>query len=271
MNTDTSGCVTPLQEGLVRHIDSAIERMTPVNQPMTDWLARAPENRLTVCAERSGQDAATRLNHYLRVANGAASGVDAPLPMLLIAFGRETQPAPADAGRSIAAPQNVQLVSGGPWYQMRVDYVEKTAQLIFVADENLTAAALASQLRMSLKAFNGNRFDVRWQFGGFTYSLSAQLETDEPLDEPQDLPDNANLTVILWSLPLRFQMPYLNSAASGLIEAGVFAGHDKGFAVTSSINARFADQSGQIQSARHSDAVTPDYGQWLPAWPPAEH
>lgn len=205
------GRILPIKQAFAAHLLRGIDEIIPVTDEMRNWLARPREQRAFLCADRMIDDVEKLLKKYHDTPKGSLNGIHAPLPVMLVAFGKDAPPIAADRNSLLPNPQLVQLAENGEYYKMRCDFVEQRVQIAFFAHTSETAKAMTSQMRLYLARFARFQFPVMWQFGGYNFELSANL-TDVPAgDELADLSDRTNLTVLTWTITLECQIPYLTA------------------------------------------------------------
>lgn len=208
---NTTGRTLPIKEAFARHFLRGIDEAYAATEEMRDWLNRDRATRALLCADRMIDDAEKLLNSYQEKNKGQEKGLHTPLPVILIAFGRDTQPASPDRLRPLPNPEYVQLAEQGETYQWRVDFVEQRVQIAFFAHTAETARAMTSQMRLFFQRYGNNRFPVRWQFGGYEFDLTASIQDLPASDDIADLDGRTNLTVLTWTFTLDYQIPHITA------------------------------------------------------------
>lgn len=227
------GRILPIKQSFVEHFLKGIDEIIPVNDEMQNWLNRDRSLRAVICADRMVDDVEKLLKKYHDTAKGSENGINAPLPIVLIAFAKDAQPISADRNRALPNPQYAQLVENGEWYQMRSDFVEQRVQIAFLSHTSSTAKSMTSQMRLYFSRFNQYRFPIKWHFGGYDFVLSGCLNEIPVSDDLADLPERTNLTILTWTLTLEVQIPYLTAPMPHTFTAD---GKIKGYAVIESVD-----------------------------------
>ena len=212
MQQDNIGRVLPIKKAFIEHFGRGVDEIIPVTKALQIWQARARETRVIICADRMVDDVKKLLDKYHQVGNKQSDkGIHSPLPVMLIAFGRDMDTIDPTKGNMLANEQVVQLVKNGEYYKMRTDFVSLRVQVAFMAHESETAKAMTSQMRLYFGRFNHNRFPIQWHFGGNDFLLSGSLDDLPVSDDLADLPDRTNITCLTWNLSINAQIPYLNA------------------------------------------------------------
>lgn len=190
------------------HILKGLDSLMPVTPAMEAYGQRERMTKLAVCQDRMVDKAEELLAQYQKA---GASNLNAPLPVVLLAFAKETDPIAPDRGQPVPNPVTIALNdSPDPtYYKARFDHVEARAQLAYVAHESETARAMVSQMRLYLNSFRAHRWPLHWQYKGQPFTTTCTLESYEPMGEPVDM-ERTNITMLLWNVTLNFQMPYLD-------------------------------------------------------------
>lgn len=198
-----------IKAAFAAHILKGLNQISPVTPALKAYQQRENHSKLAVCEDRMVDKAEELLAQYQKA---GARHLDAPLPVVLLAFAKETSPIAPDRGMSIANSVIVALSpnEGPPYYKARFDHVEARAQLAYVTHESETARAMVSQMRLYLNAFESHRWLLDWQYNDESFSTTCSLESYEPMDEPIDVDGRNNLTILVWNLTLNCQMPYLD-------------------------------------------------------------
>lgn len=190
------------------HIIKGLDGLMPVTPAMEAYGQRERMTKLAVCQDRMVDKAEELLAQYQKA---GSPNLNAPLPVVLLAFAKETDPIAPDRGLSIANPVTVALTeeAAPPYYKARFDHVEARAQLAYVAHESETARAMVSQMRLYLNSFRAHRWPLNWLYKGQPFTTTCTLESYEPMGEPVDM-ERTNITMLLWNVTLNVQMPYLD-------------------------------------------------------------
>lgn len=197
-----------IKEAFVAHLMRGVDEIIPTDQAIQTWLNRERHTRVAICADRMIDDVQKLLAQYRQ---GGKNGIHAPIPMILVAFGKDFQA--VEATKSLSTPNHdyVQFEPHGQVYKMRTDHILMRCQLAFFAHTSETAKSITSQLRLYFSRFQKYRFPVHWHFGGYDFDLTASLQEPPFSDEIADLPERGNLTVLTWTINIQAQMPYLNA------------------------------------------------------------
>ncbi len=213
---DSIGRMEPVKAAFLQYLLKGVDELIPVTPALVAYSKRQRETKVGVCPARMVDQVEELLKQYQRSPNDDSAtrkGINAPLPVLLVAFAKDANPIAPDRGISIPNEQWVRLENDpfAELYRMRLDHVENRVQIAFIAHEDESTKALTSQMRLYLQKFSNHRWPIEWHFGGNDFSTTCSLESYEPMDEVADLPDRTNLTILLWNITLNFQIPYLRA------------------------------------------------------------
>lgn len=257
---DNIGRILPIKQAFAAHLLRGIDEIVPVTDEMKKWLTRPRETRALLCADRMIDDVEKLLKKYHDTPKGSENGIHAPLPVMLVAFGKDAPPISADRNRLLPNPKMVQLAENGEFYQMRTDFIEQRVQIAFFAHTSETAKAMTSQMRLYLARFNQFQFPVAWRFGGYDFELFANLTEMPASDELADLADRTNLTVLTWTLTLECQIPYLNAPQPHeLTDDGK---HLKGYPPLARVHFNVSDKAHTAQGLVDTTPQQPEHGNW---------
>lgn len=234
MSQDNIGRDLPLKTAFANHWVKAMGEILPVTRELENLIARKPEHRAYIVADRMIDDVEKLLAKYHQSEKDGEYGIHAPLPVMLIAFAKDNNPISKDRGRASARWEYVQLDCSGdksaPFYKWRLDYVEKRVQIAFFAKTSESAKSITSQMRLFLQRFQNYRFPVTWHFGGYDFNLTATIQEIPVVDMVADLPNRQNLTVLTWDLIVEFQIPYIQAPRPlMIIQDGKHKGKYQGF------------------------------------------
>ncbi|TDR30690.1 hypothetical protein [Hydromonas duriensis] len=198
-----------IKSAFAAYILKGLNRLLPVTPALQAYQQRQDMAKLAVCEDRMVDKAEELLAQYQKT---GTRHLEAPLPVVLLAFAKEMSPIAPDRGQSIANPVIVSLTEAPTvtYYKARFDHVEARAQLAYVTHESETARAMVSQMRLYLNAFESHRWPIVWTHNGQTFTTTCSLESYEPMDEPVDVEGRNNLSILVWNLTLNCQMPYLD-------------------------------------------------------------
>ena len=154
----------------------------------------------------------------------------------------------------------IQLAERGEYYKMRCDCIEQRVQVAFFAHTSETAKAMTSQMRLFLARFRQFQFPVVWQFGGYTFELTANLNDVPATDELADLADRTNLTVLTWTLMLECQIPYL--AAPQPYKLTDNGKHLKGYPSLERVHFDIGDNANILCGLVDDTPQQPGHGDW---------
>ena len=198
-----------IKSAFAAHILKGLNGIFAVTPALVSYQVREPARKLAVCDDRMVDKAEELLAQYQKA---GANNLNAPLPMVLLAFAKDMSPIAPDRGQSIANPVTIALTdeAAPPYYKARFDHSEARAQLAFIAHESETARAMVSQMRLYLDTFEAHRWPLQWMYKNQPFTTTCSLESYEPMDEPVDVEGRNNITILVWNLTLNFQMPYLD-------------------------------------------------------------
>lgn len=254
------GRTLPVKQAFAAHLLRGVDEILPVTNEMKNWLKRPRETRALLCADRMIDDVEKLLKKYHNTQKDSSNGIHAPLPVILVAFGKEASPIASDRNRLLPNPQLIQLAENGEYYKMRCDFIEQRVQIAFFAHTSETAKAMTSQMRLYLAQFCQFQFPVAWQFGGYDFELSANLTEMPASDELADLADRTNLTVLTWTLTLECQIPYLTAPQPHeLTDDGK---NLKGYPPLLRVHFDVNDKANIVQGLVDDTLQQPEHGDW---------
>lgn len=220
MSFSNLGRAKAVREAFIKHVMTGIDQLMPITDQLAKMIERPRETRMAVCPARMVDDVNKMLDQYQRASNGGAgAAINAPLPVVLLAFAKGMNPITVDRGRSLADINEVMLRDdSGAYYPVKMAHNEWRVQLCFIAHEQETAIAITNQLRLYIQEFQNKRWPIEWHHDGNEFTTTCSLDNYEPMDDPVDVPDRTNLIIYVWDLTLTFQMPFVYGTPKGTVQ-----------------------------------------------------
>lgn len=219
MKNSNLGRAKAVREAFIKHIMTGIDGLMPITDQLAKMIERPRETRMAVCPARMVDDVNKMLDQYQRASDANGAAINAPLPVVLLAFAKGVNPITVDRGRSFADIKDVMLRDdSGTYYPVKISHNEWRVQLCFIAHEQETAIAITNQLRLYIQEFQNKRWPIEWHHDGNEFTTTCSLDNYEPMDDSVDVSDRTNLIIYVWDLTLTFQMPFVYSDPKGAIK-----------------------------------------------------
>ncbi|AUZ05230.1 hypothetical protein ADP71_17030 [Vitreoscilla sp. C1] len=218
MSTNNTGRQDVVKEAFVRYIMAGVDEMLPITPALQKFITKPRSSRLRVCPSRMVDDVQDMLNTYRRSSDANGKAIDSPLPVMFIAFAKETSPIPTDRGRSVADVQNVNLNNTSGFYQVRMQHKSWRCQLVFVAHEHETATGMTDQMRLYMQRFKNHRWQIPWHHDGEEFETTGTFEDGfEPMESVIDVDGGRkNITIFAWDLTLNYVLPFVGDAVTAI-------------------------------------------------------
>lgn len=212
MVKNNTGRSIQVKEAFARYLLSGIDEFLPLTPALERYIQRDRKFKLMVCPSRMIDDVQDMLNTYRRSNDETGRAIDSPLPVIFLAFAKETAPIPTDRGRSVADPQTLKLSKDSEFYRVRMQHKEWRCQLAFIAHEHETAQAMTDQLRLFIQRFENHRWKIDWHHDGIDFQTTCTLEEGfEPADMVVDVDGGRKNSIIYtWDLNLNFILPFVD-------------------------------------------------------------
>lgn len=196
-----------------RHLLNAVASIQPSTREIEPFVRRSADGKVKIADGRMIDAAQDLLDSYRKKDNSGEQGINAPLPVIIVAFAHDANPIAPDRGYSVANNQLVTFEANDRQYhyRMRLAHLENRVQVAFFAETIETAKAMTTQVRLWFQQFGKRRFPIEWKFGGHTFELTGTFEDIEPADEIADLGERTDVVAAIWNLNVNFQMPYLSA------------------------------------------------------------
>lgn len=219
MSNSNIGRYDVVKAAFSEYILNGLDCLLPVTPAIDSYNARERAAKMAICPDRMVDKAEELLAQYEKSSTGGAS-LNAPLPIVLCAFAKDTMPIAPDRGMSIPNAFIGRLSDNieSPAVDMYFDHVESRVQLAFIAHEGETVRSILSQMRLYINAFENHRWAINWVHNGECFTTTCSMDSYEPMSEMVEIEGRTNITIMVWSLTLNFQIPYIGKRHSYVTE-----------------------------------------------------
>ncbi len=221
----------PLKNGINRWLLDYYRSVVPQTNGVQEFSQRGLANSIVWAPGRMIDQAEKIVSAWSKDEATAVTEGRPSLPVIVVALGRETEPARSDRPKPISTPQYIRLREGGPVYQLRTLPVEYRCQIIFIAQDSATSESLGNQLRLHTEAHKN--FSATHELAGVSDDWNVRVDmTDQPLVAIDT--EAKNLSIHAFDCSLSTILPYVNAPSDGDLNDGS-AADVPGYPVTTDV------------------------------------
>lgn len=189
-------------------------------QAVTEFVGRGVGKAIKWVPGRMIDDAQAMLQSYQRDQQGE-HGVNAKLPVVLVAASRDYMPLSGDWGaRSLPRIEGVFSVAEGAvegearsWYGMRTAQHQVRVQVVIIAPEKYSARSLAAQFDIFVRNPDNRHLVVTHPFGQYRVDAPAVIEDPETVFLVAG--EAKSMTVLAGDFTLKATTPYFDAPREG--------------------------------------------------------
>lgn len=220
---DNTGRFLTVRNAFVRHFREAVRSIRPVTPNLQEFVQKPLKFRLMIAEDRMIDKVEEMLELYQKSPNGGEFGLNAPLPVILMAFAKDATTSDVSYGRAspnITSIQNVVFEYDGVKYvyNMQTTNLENRVQVAFIGHDSETVRAMTAQVRLWLQRFRARSFPITWKFGGFDFDLTGMIDDTNFSDTVVDIDSRTNLSILAWDFSIRYQLPFLSAPEGAALD-----------------------------------------------------
>ena len=220
MAENNVGRMRQVKIAFIEHLLKGIEEIQPITQQLTRFKARDYTQRLRAVPSRMVDDVSKMLESFWTGGNENGQAIDAELPVMFIAFGKNDRPAPENRGYPFVRNEVMQLSDDSGHYQVRLPHREYDVQIVFVAHEHESAMTMMDYVSMYFNRFENHRWPIEWHYDGHDFQTFGMFDDGfEPEALSIDLPvERSNICIFSWNFAISFMKPYIQGGNEALID-----------------------------------------------------
>lgn len=131
-----------------------------------------------------------------------------PLPAFLIGFAKDYSSTGLEKGRSVALQKYMVQDDKGNFFYLRMDKHDQRVQIVLFSPDHETAFSLASQFKLFCQNYGHRHLFSVTEYNGLHYGFPMQLEDSQIFGAPQNIPEQDNLTALVFDLTFNCNTPY---------------------------------------------------------------
>ena len=209
-----------VKQAFNRHLMNAVREIMPATKNLEEFVLRPEKYRLMQADDRMVDKVEDLLSAYQKAENGGHAGLNAPLPVVVVAYAKDSTVSEVTLGRGVYEPHQVAFEADGKkyFYKMKTTHMENRVQVCFIGHDSETVRAMTSQMRLYFQGYLKRIFPICWQWNGFDFQLSGNISDVDFIDSVVDVDERTNLSIVVWDFSIRFQMPYIIAPKDAVLD-----------------------------------------------------
>lgn len=210
MAENNIGLSSIVKEAFVTYLMTGVGEIQPVTKQLKWFNARSRDLRVRVVPSRMIDDVMAMLDSFWRNESLDDEAIDAELPVIFIAFGKNMRPAPSGRGYSRVQGEAMTIGSDGKYFNTRLAFKEWDIQIAVFGHEQESVIAIMDYLRLYFARFQNHRWPIHWHYNGYDFQTYGMLnDTFEPEEMVVDIGERTNIVCHTFNFPIGFMMPYI--------------------------------------------------------------
>lgn len=182
-----------------------LNELVATTKSMETFNARPDEQKLAIVVGRLVDQHEEMLNKWREAGvNGAIS----PLPVFLMAFGKDYTSSGLEKGRSVSVRNLTVCDDDGNFFRVRLDKHDQRVQIVLYCPDHETAFSFASQFKLFANRYENRHNTAFSAYNGIYYGFAMTLEDNQVYAPSSQIADQDNLTVLTFDLTFTCHTPY---------------------------------------------------------------
>lgn len=182
-----------------------LEDVIATNKVIEGFKQRPIEQRLAVVTGRLVDQHEAMLNKWREK---GVHGARSPLPIFLMGFDKGYASSGLEKGKSIVDRKFIVHDDLGRFLKVRVSKHDQRLQIVLYAPDHDTAFSLADQFKLYCAEFRNRHLLAYTPYHGAAYPFAMNLEDNNIFAANSQIPDQDNLTVLVFDLTFSCNTPY---------------------------------------------------------------
>lgn len=220
MAANNVGRAYQVKLGFVNHLLGGIKEVQPITKQLQRFIERESTEQLKYVPSRMVDDVTKMLESFWSGGKENGKAIDAALPVMFIAFGKNMRPAPETNGHPYVRTESMQLTGASGHYDVRLPMRQYDVQVVFVGHEHESVMALMDYVSMYFNRYENHRWPIDWHYDGHDFQTYAMFDDGfEPEAMSIDTSvERSNLCIFSWNFSISFMMPYIQGLEIALID-----------------------------------------------------
>ncbi|MGX2973729.1 hypothetical protein ACWIUH_01410 [Ursidibacter arcticus] len=185
-----------------RYLDSLIDNG---NLAIQTFNQRPTDKKVAIVPGRLIDQHEEMLNKWREK---GVNGVLSPLPVFLIAFGKDYSASGLEKGRSVAMDNFVVKDNNGDYFNVRLSKHDQRVNFVLYAPDHETAFLLADQFKLFCAKYENRHSDAYYSYNGKHYPFPVTIEDNNVFGMNQQIVEQDNLTVLAFDVTFSCNTPY---------------------------------------------------------------
>lgn len=182
-----------------------LDEVVPTNRQLAHFNRREIEKKLSIANGRLVGQVEEMLNKWReKGVNGALS----PLPVFVIGFDKGYSSTGREKGIGVVEKNYIVNDDLGNFFKVRVSKHDQRVQAVLFAPDHDTAFSLADQFKLFCARYENRHHYAITEYNGIPYPFAMTLEDNSIFGDNQQIPDQDNLTVLVFDLSFNCHTPY---------------------------------------------------------------